>query len=302
MQIYDIPIDSTRQETTAHGTFDFPLAVYETILSKNILGFVSWHWHREFQFCLVTTGTVAFWVQGRQLILPAGQGLFINSNVLHMAKPETPDAAYCCIDILPSLLCGFPGSLLDVSLITPLSADASLPLFLFSGDTAETREILALLERVRQLSRQPGTGYPVQVTGLLMEVLGNMLSARKSAPSGAGMVLPWLRSVLQYIDRHYMEHLTLGQCAQLSGLSDSEFCRQFKRAMHCTLTGYIRQVRLQKSAAELLLHSDLTVKEAAALSGYTHMGNFYKLFQAHFGVTPKQYAQQQEENSWEKKS
>ncbi len=120
MQIYDIPIDSTRQETTAHGTFDFPLAVYETILSKNILGFVSWHWHREFQFCLVTAGTVAFWVQGRQLTLPAGQGLFINSNVLHMAKPETPDAAYCCIDILPSLLCGFPGSLLDVSLVTPL--------------------------------------------------------------------------------------------------------------------------------------------------------------------------------------
>lgn len=292
MQIYDIPIDSTRQETTAHGTFDFPLAVYETILSKNILGFVSWHWHREFQFCLVTTGTVAFWVQGQQLTLPAGQGLFINSNVLHMAKPETPDAAYCCIDILPSLLCGFPGSLLDVSLVTPLSADASLPLFLFSGDTAETREILALLKRVRQLSRQPGTGYPAQVTGLLMEVLGNMLSAQKSAPGGAGMVLPWLRGVLQHIDRHYMEHLTLGQCAQLSGLSDSEFCRQFKRAMHCTLTGYIRQVRLQKSAAELLLHPEKSVSQIAYATGFSTTSYFISQFRAATGKTPLAYRQE----------
>ena len=32
MQIYDIPIDSSGQETTPHGTFDFTLAVYELSL------------------------------------------------------------------------------------------------------------------------------------------------------------------------------------------------------------------------------------------------------------------------------
>ena len=102
MQIYDIPIDSSGQETTAHGTFDFPLAVYETVLNRNILGFVSWHWHREFQFCLVTAGTVAFWVQGQQLVLTEGQGLFINSNILHMVRLSRqpvgclPDYAAVC--------------------------------------------------------------------------------------------------------------------------------------------------------------------------------------------------------------
>lgn len=292
MQIYDIPIDSTRQETTAHGTFDFPLAVYETILSKNILGFVSWHWHREFQFCLVTTGTVAFWVQGRQLTLPAGQGLFINSNVLHMAKPETPDAAYCCIDILPSLLCGFPGSLLDVSLVTPLSADASLPLFRFSGETLESREALALLEKIRQLSHRKTTGYPLMVTGLLMELLGRMLSMLDAAPAAPKEDMSRLRSVLQFIDRHYMEHLTLGQCAQRSGLSDSEFCRQFKRAMHCTLTGYIRQVRLQKSAAELLLHPEKSISQIAYATGFSTTSYFISQFRAATGMTPLAYRQE----------
>lgn len=292
MQIYDIPIDSTRQETTAHGTFDFPLAVYETILSKNILGFVSWHWHREFQFCLVSTGTVAFWVQGRQLTLPAGQGLFINSNVLHMAKPETSDAAYCCIDILPSLLCGFPGSLLDVSLITPLSADASLPLFRFSGETLESREALALLEKIRQLSHRKTTGYPLMVTGLLMELLGRMLSMLDAAPAAPKEDMSRLRSVLQFIDQHYTEHITLSQCADLAGLSDSEFCRQFKRAMHCTLTGYIRQVRLQKSAAELLLHPEKSVSQIAYATGFSTTSYFISQFRAATGKTPLAYRQE----------
>lgn len=207
MQIYDIPIDSSRQETTAHGTFDFPMAVYETVLRRNILGFVSWHWHREFQFCLVTAGTVTFWVQGQQPVLSEGQGLFINSNVLHMARPDTPDAAYCCIDILPSLLCGFPGSVLDVSLITPLSADASVPLFRFSGETPESREALALLEKIRQLSHWEPTGYPLMVTGLLMELLGRMLSMLDAAPAAPKEDMSRLRSVLQFIDRHYAEHI-----------------------------------------------------------------------------------------------
>lgn len=289
MQIYDIPIDSSGQETTAHGTFDFPLAVYETVLAKNILGFVSWHWHREFQFCLVTAGTVAFWVQGQQLVLTQGQGLFINSNVLHMAQPNTPDAAYCCIDILPSLLCGFPGSRLDVSLVTPLSADSSVPLFCFSGKTAETQAILALLERIRQLSHQSSINYPMTVTGLLMEVLGQMISLLHTAPQAPSEDMSRLRTVLQFIDQHHMERLTLAQCAQLAGLSASEFCRQFKRVMHCTLTTYIRQVRLQKSAAELLLHPEKSVSQVAYETGFSTTSYFISQFRAATGMTPLAY-------------
>lgn len=292
MQIYDISIDSSRQETTAHGTFDFPMAVYETVLRRNILGFVSWHWHREFQFCLVTAGTVTFWVQGQQPVLSEGQGLFINSNVLHMARPDTPDAAYCCIDILPSLLCGFPGSVLDVSLITPLSADASVPLFRFSGETPESREVLALLEKIRQLSHREPTGYPLMVTGLLMELLGQMLSMLDAAPAAPKEDMSRLRSVLQFIDRHYAEHISLSQCADLAGLSDSEFCRQFKRVMHCTLTAYIRQVRLQKSAAELLLHPEKSVSQIAYATGFSTTSYFISQFRAATGMTPLAYRQE----------
>ena len=57
MQIFDIPINSKRMETTRIGTFDFPLAVHKNDLKKNVLGFVNWHWHYEFQLTYVVRGT-----------------------------------------------------------------------------------------------------------------------------------------------------------------------------------------------------------------------------------------------------
>ena len=88
-----------------------------------------------------------------------------------------------------------------------------------------------------------------------------------------------------------MERLTLARCAGLAGLSASEFCRQFKRVMHCTLTSYIRQVRLQKSAAALLLHPEKTVSQIAYETGFSTTSYFISQFRAATGMTPLAYRQ-----------
>ena len=86
MQVYNIPLDSTHMETTRHGTPDFPLAIYTTRINRNILGYIDWHWHTELQFCLVTEGIVDFYVNRSHFILSQGEGIFINTQQLHMAK------------------------------------------------------------------------------------------------------------------------------------------------------------------------------------------------------------------------
>ena len=45
MQLRQIPINRQGMETTSHGAYAFPLAVYETQLDRCALGFVDWHWH-----------------------------------------------------------------------------------------------------------------------------------------------------------------------------------------------------------------------------------------------------------------
>ena len=41
MQITNIHIDRNRKETTKHGSFAFPLAVYCSVLSRTVLGFIN---------------------------------------------------------------------------------------------------------------------------------------------------------------------------------------------------------------------------------------------------------------------
>ena len=85
MQVTDIPIGENREETLAAGTPDFPLAVYHDDLKKNVLGYVNWHWNKELQFCRVVEGTVRFYAGKDMYELSAGDGVFINAGILHMA-------------------------------------------------------------------------------------------------------------------------------------------------------------------------------------------------------------------------
>ena len=113
MQVYDIHLNKQRREETLHGSFALPLAVYTTVIRRNVLGFVNWHWHEELQFCLVTRGAVEFHVSETVLSLSPGQGIFINAGQLHMARDGDGQGAYLCLDFHPRLIAGTAGGAVE---------------------------------------------------------------------------------------------------------------------------------------------------------------------------------------------
>ena len=121
MQIFDIPINSKRMETTRIGTFDFPLAVHENDLKKNVLGFVNWHWHYEFQLTYVVRGTISVFFNQQTIDLHEGQGIYINPEVLHMIRDRyDSDAMFISLDVSPKLLTSFPNSVFERSYVKPV--------------------------------------------------------------------------------------------------------------------------------------------------------------------------------------
>ncbi len=113
MQVYDIHLNKQRREETRHGSFALPLAVYTTVIRRNVLGFVNWHWHEELQFCLVTRGAVEFHVSETVLSLSPGQGILINAGQLHMARDGDGQGAYLCLDFHPRLIAGTAGGAVE---------------------------------------------------------------------------------------------------------------------------------------------------------------------------------------------
>lgn len=79
----DIVADGEGRELVQHGSALFPIACYaEDVKSYS----VAWHWHEEFEFILAVKGSLTVDVNKTQLVLRTGQGVFINSGVLHAVE------------------------------------------------------------------------------------------------------------------------------------------------------------------------------------------------------------------------
>ena len=75
------------RELVQHGSALFPIACYAEDLSSYS---VAWHWHEEFEYVLCTKGPLHVDVNKTRLTLQTGQGVFINSGVLH-AVEQAPE-------------------------------------------------------------------------------------------------------------------------------------------------------------------------------------------------------------------
>ena len=97
--------------------------------------------------------------------------------------------------------------------------------------------------------------------------------------------------VLDYIDTHYMEELTLDAIADYSGFSRYHFTRLFKQYTQTTFYDYLSFKRI-KVVEELLAEPDLSITEIALQAGFSSISTFNRIFKQHKQCTPSQYRAQ----------
>jgi AraC family transcriptional regulator of arabinose operon len=76
-------------------------------------------------------------------------------------------------------------------------------------------------------------------------------------------------------------------------LSRSRLQRLFKQEMGVLLGDYLVEQRLLK-AAELLVSSNMSIKEIAFAVGYEHQSSFTRAFESRFARSPKWYRRESE--------
>ena len=82
--------------------------------------------------------------------------------------------------------------------------------------------------------------------------------------------------------------LTLPELAHNCQISASRLSHQFKDEMGVNVKDYRLDCRLQR-AAEMLVSTDMRIKEIAYLAGYSHCSSFVRAFKTRFGVSPSSY-------------
>ncbi|NVD08003.1 helix-turn-helix transcriptional regulator [Vibrio sp. JPW-9-11-11] len=94
-----------------------------------------------------------------------------------------------------------------------------------------------------------------------------------------------VKDVLNYIERHLMQTLTIDAIATHFSMSSSNLQRIFRSSVGVTINSYIRQRRLML-AKHNLEKGLVTITEAAYEAGYNHPANFTHAFKKAFGVPP----------------
>ena len=94
MQVTEILTDHTLMALELRGAPEYPIRFYLDIMDQFDRAGIHWHWHPELEFNVITRGTMEYYVENEHHTLTAGQGIFKNANILHMAQPasHTPDA------------------------------------------------------------------------------------------------------------------------------------------------------------------------------------------------------------------
>lgn len=94
-------------------------------------------------------------------------------------------------------------------------------------------------------------------------------------------------SVLEYIDKHSAENISVEDLANKCGMCYSNFAKQFKTQYGKTCKEYIEFVRICK-ADTLLLYTDKTLDYISQETGFTDASHFIRTYKKIKGTTPKQ--------------
>lgn len=95
--------------------------------------------------------------------------------------------------------------------------------------------------------------------------------------------------IVSYVENNLNKELTLDSVAKQFNLSTSRLTHFFKDETKVSLYRFITQKRLAK--AKNLLGNGYGIKEAANMSGYNDISNFYRAFKEAFNTTPKEYSE-----------
>lgn len=272
----------TLREAQHHGSPEYPLAVYNMNFKGQQL-LASLHYHNEFELLVATEGTLCVQIEEKNYYLNAGQGIFINSGLLHTITNGTNlSCGFIAVVFDYSMLCGRQ-ELVFTKYIRPLMNGTLLH---------EPTLTPSLCKSVEDICKS----YAEDIFGSELHIKQNLLSVFHHLVKGSiRLELPaqntkstLVKEVLSYMKEHYAEPISLTDMAAHAHVSKEYLCRVFHSLSDSSPVDYLNRYRIGQSTL-LLSQTDMSVSDIALACGFNHSSYYGKLFASYIGCTPSEY-------------
>ena len=288
-----ILVDSARRELEKHGTETFPMTVNHDDLwsfeGKN----VPIHWHNDLEINLIREGEAVFQVYQKSYRVRTGEGFLLNRNVPHScSSPGNEHVRYSTILVRPDFLYGDFGSDVERKCFQPFLQNSAIPCIHLTGFDENGKEILQKLNQVEEAFDRKRFCYELKIKGLLCEAFamilyGHRQELTKFVPANL-QELERLEKMLNYLNMHFTEVISLQDLADQVHLSREVCCRFFKKMTGKTITGYLEEYRTNKSFS-LVQSGQYSMTQITEMVGFSNPSRFASAFRKRFGCNPGEY-------------
>lgn len=273
-QLEQTIVDKNFQEIKQHGTVGFPFAMYKDDFDKFEYGLIMWHWHEEVQFTLVVEGEVHMLIGDKELLLSEGEGIFINSKILHQIQPQLKNTGRVISFIWKT-------SIIESDILSDIYLKCVMPVLKGAEYKILSEEEKRYLFKITYIYDDKSDGYQLRIKQLLCNIWYSILTRQDVYKNDLVQLnsrdIERVKQCMAFIHANYDKKISLEQIANSAHISKSELCRCFKKVLHKTPFEYLIRYRVIQ-ACSLLKNTDCSVTEAAYFTGFdsiSHMGRFF---------------------------
>ncbi len=284
--------DHSLKERIVHGTAAQPYSYHHTLITADNDNVLYNHWHAEMEFIYMANGEATFYVEDRVFHLTANESLFIPSAYLHHAENSYHNnCEFYALVFRPQTIAVPEQTSLYSRFVLPVLSANTLSAYHFTSKRDWEGLVCFYLSQMTHFYLEDFRENELAIKGLLL-IVWQLFFTNYQADQPSNMVklrsLERLSSVMDYIEEHLIEDMTLEELASVANVGKEQFCRIFKKAMETTPFVWINRKRLQK-ACVLLTATDKKITDIATLSGFNNISYFNRSFLNYLACTPHEY-------------
>ena len=281
--------DDNLMETIQHGASSYPFQFYYDNLALFDFNCIEWHWHTELEVVYIESGTVTFWIGEKQFTLSEGNGIFINSKILH--RFYSPEEA-----VIPNFVCmpsfiAAPDTFIYHKYVLPVIS-SSLAFQTFCAEVHWQARVLSIIRQIIEAQDRASfceLATAALVQRLWLEIYENTdIMDREKHFSDSASSQARLQLMMQYIHQNYPHDISLEEIAHHAKISKSTVLNLFRKYLHVTPINYLIGYRLNE-AALLLSKTEKKVITISEETGFNNVDHFCRLFKKRYHLTPTQY-------------
>ncbi|MDD2980941.1 MAG: AraC family transcriptional regulator [Hespellia sp.] len=287
MQV-EIDVNKDYSEKVSYNRAEFPVYVRKGILSTYPNYAAIGHWHDDIEFIYILSGEMYYNINGRRVLLRAGDGLFVNTRQIHYGcSPDHQECTFICILFHPLLLCS--SAYVEQQFVLPVLQNDCLPYLRLQGQDENERQILLVLQDIFRQSTSDL--FALKTQELLFRIWENIFQLsghieKKQVPRNQHLTI--LKDMIHFISNHYTERISLEEISLAGKISKTTCTNIFVKYTNQTPFSYLTEYRLKKST-ELLLTTDSTISEICFEVGFSGASYFTETFKKSYHCTPSEY-------------